>query len=106
MRLDFIFIMNSYFNEFSRNSRTVMNYMMTLMFFEKNKIQIQWNSVLLICLSLIIFIPYLYVKKNKLKKIKNGLKLIHEQYLYQSLLPADFYKVSDLNCLNINLNYS
>lgn len=105
MRLDFIFIMNSYFNEFSRNSRTVMDYMMTLMFFEKNKIQIQWNSVLLICLSLIIFIPYLYVKKNKLKKIKNGLKLIHEQYLYQSLLPADFYKVSDLNCLNIKMNH-
>lgn len=102
MRSGLIFIMNILLNEYSIENSAV-SHLMTLTLFKEDKIQ--WNGYLVSCFALLFSITYLYYRRDELKEIKNSLKLIHKQYLYQSLLPSDLYKISDLNCLNIKINH-
>ena len=56
-------------------------------------------------LILVLLIWYESGRNQKLNEIKNRFSFSHHQSLYQASLPPNVYKVSDLNCLNQQINH-
>ena len=102
MRFSLIYLMNllgwhDYRNEFFNNP--------LVMFLCLKKDKLSWNGWMIIGFILVLLIWYESGRNQKLNEIKNRFIFSHHQSLYQASLPPNVYKVSDLNCLNQQINH-
>lgn len=102
MRFSLIYLMNllgwhDYRNEFFNNP--------LVMFLCLKKDKLSWNGWMIIGFILVLLIWYESGRNQKLNEIKNRFSFSHHQSLYQASLPPNVYKVSDLNCLNQQINH-
>ena len=102
MRFSLIYLMNlfgwhNHPNEFFNNP--------LVMFLYLKKDKLSWNGWMIIGFILVLLIWYESGRNQKLNEIKNRFSFSHHQSLYQASLPPNVYKVSDLNCLNQQINH-
>ena len=102
MRFSLIYLMyllgwHNHPNEFFNNP--------LVMFLYLKKDKLSWNGWMIIGFILVLLIWYESGRNQKLNEIKNRFSFSHHQSLYQASLPPNVYKVSDLNCLNQQINH-